>query len=38
MIVVEEGRSMVGAVVRAQVTSVLQNPAGKMIFAKVVRA
>ncbi len=38
MIVVEDGRSMVGGVVKAQVTSVLQNPAGKMIFAKVVRA
>jgi uncharacterized protein YacL len=38
MIVVEDGRSMVGGVVKAQVMSVLQNPAGKMIFAKVVRA
>jgi uncharacterized protein YacL len=38
MVVVEDGRSMVGVVVGAQVTSVLQNPAGKMIFAKVVRA
>jgi uncharacterized protein YacL len=38
MIVVEDGRPMVGVVVTAQVTSVLQNPAGKMIFAKVVRA
>ena len=38
MIVVEDGRPMVGVVVKAQVTSVLQNPAGKMIFAKVVRA
>jgi uncharacterized protein YacL len=38
MIVVEDGRTMVGSVISAQVTSVLQNPAGKMIFAKVVGA
>jgi uncharacterized protein YacL len=38
MIVVEDARTMVGSVVNAQVTSVLQNPAGKMIFAKVVGA
>lgn len=38
MIVVEDGRTMVGSVVSAQVTSVLQSPAGKMIFAKMVGA
>ncbi len=38
MIVVEDGRSMVGSIITVQVASVLQNPAGKMIFAKVVRA
>jgi uncharacterized protein YacL len=37
MIVVEDGKSMVGSTVRAQVTSVLQNPSGKMIFTKMVR-
>ena len=37
MIVVEDGRAMVGSTVRAQVTSVLQNPSGKMIFTKMVR-
>ena len=37
MIVVEDGRPMVGSTIRAEVTSVLQNPAGKMIFTKVVR-
>ena len=30
--------AMAGGVVEAQVTSVLQNPAGTMIVAKVVRA
>lgn len=34
MIVVEDGREMVGATVKAEVTSVLQSPSGKMIFAK----
>jgi uncharacterized protein YacL len=34
MIVVEEGRELVGATVKAEVTSVLQSPSGKMIFAK----
>jgi uncharacterized protein YacL len=38
MSVVEDVRTMVGSVVNAQVTSVLQKPAGKMIFAKVVGA
>ena len=37
MIVVEDGRQMIGATIRAQVTSVLQNPAGKMIFTRMVR-
>ena len=37
MIVVEDGRQMVGSTVRTQVTSVLQNPAGKMVFTRVVR-
>ncbi len=37
MIVVEDGRAMVGSTVRAHVTSVLQNPSGKMIFTKMVR-
>ena len=37
MVVVEDGRQMVGSIVRAKVTSVLQNPAGKMIFTKMVR-
>jgi uncharacterized protein YacL len=37
MVVVEEGRSMIGSTVRVQISSVLQNPAGKMVFAKVVR-
>lgn len=34
MIVVEDGRELVGATVKAEVTSVLQSPSGKMIFAK----
>ena len=34
MIVVEEGSELVGATVKAEVTSVLQSPSGKMIFAK----
>jgi uncharacterized protein YacL len=34
MIVVEDGREMVGATVKAEVTSVLQSPSGKMIFAR----
>ena len=37
MVVVEEGRSMIGSTVRVQISSVLQNPAGKMVFTKVVR-
>ena len=35
MIVVEAGAAMVGSRVRAQVTSVLQSPSGKMIFTRV---
>ena len=32
MIVVEEARPLVGSHVKAEVTSVLQSPSGKMIF------
>jgi uncharacterized protein YacL len=35
MIVVEAGSSLVGARVKAEVTSVLQSPSGKMIFSRV---
>ncbi len=35
MIVVESGALLVGSRVRAQVTSVLQSPSGKMIFSRV---
>jgi uncharacterized protein YacL len=35
MIVVEAGGSLVGARVKAEVTSVLQSPSGKMIFSRV---
>ncbi len=38
MVVVEDGRTLVGSVVSVEVTSVLQNPAGKMIFARPARA
>jgi uncharacterized protein YacL len=34
MIVVEDGRELVGVTVTAEVTSVLQSPSGKMIFAR----
>lgn len=34
MVVVEGGRSKVGNEVEVQVTSVLQNPSGKMVFTK----
>ena len=34
MVVVEQGRSVMGQDAAVQVTSVLQNPAGRMIFAK----
>jgi uncharacterized protein YacL len=35
MIVVESGATMVGSRVKAEVTSVLQSPSGKMIFTRV---
>ncbi len=35
MIVVEAGAALVGARVKAEVTSVLQSPSGKMIFSRV---
>jgi len=34
MVVVEQGRSLIGQTVRVLVTSVLQTAAGRMIFAK----
>jgi uncharacterized protein YacL len=37
MVVIEDGRTMIGSTVRVRVASVLQNPAGKMVFTKVVR-
>jgi uncharacterized protein YacL len=36
MIVVESGAPLVGSRVKAEVTSVLQSPSGKMIFSRVV--
>jgi uncharacterized protein YacL len=36
MIVVESGALLVGSRVKAEVTSVLQSPSGKMIFSRVV--
>jgi uncharacterized protein YacL len=35
MIVVESGALLVGSRVKAEVTSVLQSPSGKMIFTRV---
>ena len=35
MIVVESGAPLVGSRVKAEVTSVLQSPSGKMIFTRV---
>lgn len=35
MVVVEEGRSRIGSEIEVQVTSILQTPAGRMIFARV---
>ena len=35
MVVVEQGRSMIGQDVAITVTSVLQTPAGRMIFGKI---
>lgn len=37
MVVVEEGRKMIGQEVRVAVTSVLQTPAGRMVFTKLSR-
>jgi uncharacterized protein YacL len=37
MIVVEDGKALVGATVKAEVTSVLQSSSGKMIFARTQR-
>jgi uncharacterized protein YacL len=37
MVVVEDGSGLVGGTARVRVASVLQNPAGKMIFTRVVR-
>jgi uncharacterized protein YacL len=34
---VEEARALVGSRVRAEVTSVLQSPSGKMVFTRLVR-
>jgi uncharacterized protein YacL len=34
MVVIEDGRSHIGSEVEVQVTSILQTPAGRMIFAK----
>jgi len=38
MIVVEAGSALVGSRVKAEVTSVLQSPSGKMIFSRVTAA
>jgi uncharacterized protein YacL len=35
MVVVEQGRSMIGQEVSITVTSVLQTPAGRMIFGRI---
>ncbi len=37
MIVVEGARPLIGSTVKAEVTSVLQSPSGKMIFTKLAR-
>jgi uncharacterized protein YacL len=37
MIVVEAGRPLIGSTVKAEVTSVLQSPSGKMIFTKLAK-
>ncbi|MDH3228085.1 MAG: TRAM domain-containing protein, partial [Thermoleophilia bacterium] len=34
MVVIDGGRDLVGQETEVEVTSVLQNPSGKMIFAK----
>jgi len=36
MVVIEGGRSRVGDEVDVEVTSVLQNPSGKMVFTRLV--
>ena len=36
MVVIEGGRKRVGDEVLAEVTSILQNPSGKMVFARMV--
>lgn len=35
MVVIEGGRSLVGTVAEVEVTSVIQNPSGKMVFARI---
>jgi uncharacterized protein YacL len=35
MVVVDQGRQFIGQESNVQVTSVLQTPAGRMIFAKI---
>ena len=35
MIVVSEGKRLLGQKVKAEITSVLQTQAGKMVFAKI---
>ena len=35
MVVIEEGRSRIGQEIEVQVTSILQTPAGRMIFARI---
>lgn len=37
MVVVEEGRKLIGQEVKVTVTSVLQTPAGRMVFTKLAR-
>ncbi|MFH1398327.1 MAG: PIN domain-containing protein [Candidatus Omnitrophota bacterium] len=37
MVVVEDGRKLIGQEVRITVTSVLQTPAGRMVFTKITR-
>jgi len=37
MVVVEDGRRLIGQEIKVVVTSVLQTPAGRMIFTKIIR-
>jgi uncharacterized protein YacL len=37
MVVVEDGRRLIGQEVKVAVSSVLQTPAGRMIFTKIAR-